>query len=244
MAEKKLIITGCGIKSLSHLTRENEAAIKQADLVLYLVNEPIIEQWLRNISNKNESLELLYFSEELRANAYKKIINHIFLAMHQHNNVCVVVYGHPLLLSNSIEYLIKKIDKNLIDLYILPAISAFDCLLTDLEIDPVNGCFSIEATELINKDKYIDPTNHLIIWQIGLINNKQISEKNSGINDIKALKNKLLKTYNTEHECILYEASIYPHLPYKKIKAVVSSLDQISISRITTAYLPPIMPNL
>ena len=43
---KKLIITGSGIKSLSHLTVESQAAIEQADIVLYLLNEPILAQWV------------------------------------------------------------------------------------------------------------------------------------------------------------------------------------------------------
>lgn len=240
MTIKKLIITGCGIKSLSHLTRENEAAIKQADLVLYLVNEPIVAHWIQCKSNKNESLENLYFSEELRINAYRKICQRILLALTEHNNICVVVYGHPLLLSSSIGYLIRNIDKNSIDLHILPAISAFDCLLTDLEIDPIKGCFSIEANELINKNKHIDPTNHLIIWQVGLIDDRRSAENDCIHNDIKSLKDKLLRSYNSRHECFFYEASIYPHIPCKKIKTTISRMDKVPISRITTAYIPPI----
>jgi tetrapyrrole methylase family protein/MazG family protein len=239
MSKKKLIITGCGIKSLAHLTRENKAAIEQADLVLYLVNEPIVAQWIQNKSKENESLENLYFSESLRVNAYKKIIDHILCRINRCDNVCVVVYGHPLLLSNSIEHLIRQIDRNVIDLIIIPAISTFDCLLADLEIDPLNGCFSVEANELINKNKHLDPTNHLIIWQVGLIEDAH-SKVNSNLYGVKALKEKLLRTYDLEHECVLYESSIYPHIPCKKIKTLLFDIEQVPISRITTAYLPPI----
>ena len=243
MGKKKLIITGCGIKSLAHLTEESKAAIEQADLVLYLVNEPIAAQWIQNKSKQNESLENLYFNENIRINAYKKIADQILHRTITHDNICVVVYGHPLLLSNSIEHVIKQIDRNIIELTVIPAISAFDCLLADLEIDPLNGCFSIEANELINKNKQIDPTNHLIIWQVGLINDVH-SKENHNLYDIKALKKKLLQTYDMEHECILYESSMYPHIPCKKITTIISNIDQMPISRITTAYIPPISSNL
>jgi len=238
---KKLIITGSGIKSLSHLTKESEAAIEQAEFVLYLVNEPIMGQWIEKKAKKSESLDALYFSEELRPNAYKRIIGHIKNSFDLYNHVCVIVYGHPLILSNAIMGLIKEIDRNTIELSVLPAISAFDCLLSDLEIDPFTGCFSIEANEFINKKKSIDITNHLIIWQIGMIEDGYTFTKNNNCCAIELLKQELIVSYPSNHECILYEASIYPHVSPKKIKTTIESLDKTLISRITTLYIPPVL---
>lgn len=241
--KKKLIVTGCGIKALSHFTNESIAAIEQADIVLFLVNEPITAQWLIKKSQKSESLEDIYFSAHLRTDAYKKIVERILFVLSQYDNVCVVVYGHPLLLSNSIEFLIKKIDRNSIDLIFHPGISAFDCLLADLEIDPWMGCFSIEANEFIIKDKSIDSTNHLIIWQVGAIGDHFTVVQSCHMDGISLLKNKLLKSYDARHQCVLYEASIYPHIPFQTTYTVISKMDQIPLTRITTAYIPPKIEN-
>lgn len=241
--KKKLIVTGCGIKALSHLTNESMAAIEQADIVLFLVNEPITAQWLMKKSQKSESLEDIYFSAHLRKDAYKKIVERIFFALSQYDNVCIVVYGHPLLLSNSIEFLIKQIDRTGIDLVLHPGISAFDCLLADLEIDPWMGCLSIEANEFIIKDKSVDSTNHLIIWQVGAIGDHCSVVQSSHMEGISLLKNKLLKSYDDMHPCVLYEASIYPHIPFQTKHTVISKIEQIPLTRITTAYIPPKIKN-
>ena len=239
MSEKKLVITGSGIKSLAHLTEESKAAICQAEIVLYLVNETITSSWIENNAIKCESLETIYFSETFRRDSYKKIVDRILNCLTQFERVCVVVYGHPMLLSNSIEHLINKIDRKKVEVTILPGISSFDCLIADLEIDPYNGCLSIEASELINKSKVLDPTNHLIIWQVGIIGD-EFSKHDPGHSCIDPLKVKLLETYELDHQCIFYEASLYPHIPSKKINSLISRMDQIPISRLTTLYVPPV----
>ena len=238
MIKKKLIITGCGIKSLSHLTKENEIAIKQAEKVCYLVNEPVSAAWIQKNSKSHESLEDLYYSEEIRSLSYQKIVNYILLELDKYSNLCVVVYGHPILLSDSINSLIETINEDIVELEVQPAISSFDCLLADLKIDTASGCYSIEANELLNNEKILDPTNHLIIWQIGILGNNEIYSGNS-LNGLNDLKNKLLQIYDKPHKCILYEAAIYPHIPPKITETTIASIDASQLSRLTTAYIPP-----
>lgn len=235
---KNLVITGCGIKALSHINRENQVAIEQADIVFYLVNEPVTEQWIKSKSKRCQSLYALYHSTDARAKAYIKISDHVLESFKVFNNVCVVVYGHPLLLSNPIDRLISQAGEANINLTITPAISSFDCLLADLKIDPFWGCISIEANALIKEDKHIDNTYHLIIWQIGIINDNKAAETNGSIS-LGLLINKLLKTYEKNHECIIYEASIYPHIQPKIIRTRIGQIDLHNTSRISTLYIPP-----
>lgn len=235
---KNLVITGCGIKAISHLNRENQVAIEKADIVFYLVNEPVIEHWIKSNSKQYQSLYELYQSEDCRSNSYVKISDYVLQSFDNFTNVCVAVYGHPLLLSNPIDRLISKASEGNINLTIIPAISSYDCLLADLKIDPFWGCISIEANALIHEEKHIDNTYHLIIWQIGIINdNKAASERGSSSLDL--LINKLLKTHTKSHECIIYEASIYPHIRPKIIRTVISKIDMHKISRLSTLYIPP-----
>ncbi len=55
-----LIIVGSGIKFLSHLTTEAKAYIEQSEKVLYLVNEPVMKQWIQSTNPLSESLDPLY----------------------------------------------------------------------------------------------------------------------------------------------------------------------------------------
>lgn len=236
---KKLVITGCGIKALSHLNRENQVAIERADIVFYLVNEPVTENWIKSNSKQYRSLNELYQSEDCRSKAYIKISDHVLQSFDNFNNICVAVYGHPLLLSNPIDHLISQASERNINLTIIPAISSYDCLLADLKIDPFWGCLSIEANALIREEKHIDNTNHLIIWQIGIINdNKAVTE--CGSSSLDLLINKLLQTHKKNHECIIYEASIYPHIQPKIIRTEISKIDMHKISRLSTLYIPPV----
>ena len=56
MNKNTLIIVGSGIKFMSHLTVETKACIIKADKVLYLVNEPLIEKWIKESNTSAESL--------------------------------------------------------------------------------------------------------------------------------------------------------------------------------------------
>jgi uncharacterized protein YabN with tetrapyrrole methylase and pyrophosphatase domain len=262
---KKLLITGSGIKSLSHFTKETEAAIAQANYVLYLVNEPITAQWIANKSQKSESLDALYFAEKQRVDAYKNIVDRVLFALDLYQNVCLVVYGHPLLLSNTVSDLINRTDTSGVQVTVLPAISAFDCLLADLAIDPMSGCFSIEASVFLHQQAGINTRYHLILWQVGLLGDhdtystqeklitlgsvdnsdasvpRLVSEKGiNGQQTLKCLKEKLIQLYSQDHGCVFYEASLYPHIPPKMINLPLKDLEQPMVSRLTTIYIPPL----
>jgi uncharacterized protein YabN with tetrapyrrole methylase and pyrophosphatase domain len=79
----------------------------------------------------------------------------------------VVFYGHPTVFAKSALDAVIKLEKENYVTKILPAISSEDCLFADLRIDPgSDGCQSYEATDFLIRRKKIDPTSHLILWQI------------------------------------------------------------------------------
>ena len=48
----------------------------------------------------------------------------------------------------------------------LPAVSSFDCLISDLGIHLGEGCLIFEATDLMIRQRRIDVASHLIILQV------------------------------------------------------------------------------
>ena len=169
---KRLALVGSGIKSISHLTIEAQTYIQQAEYVLYLINEPILEDWLKQNSKKCTSLEPIYFSCDKRELAYKKISIEILNFLQFYNFITVVIYGHPTVFSSPGLEAVKTAKKNNIETVIIPGISAEDCLFAELGIDPSeSGCFTIEATNFLISNESLSKYSDLVIWQLGMIGN-------------------------------------------------------------------------
>lgn len=238
MNKKNLVICGAGIKSLSHHTKEFDVAVKNAEIVIYLVNEPLLEAWLNKYSKKSLCLNVLYFSCSKRSTSYELISKAVISSFDEHNNVCLVFYGHPLLLADSINMVIQKAKSCNIRTQVLPGVSAFDCLLADLKIKLNGGCFQIDASYFIKNQIKLDILNHVILWQAGVIDiDAPPSEENIG--NITSLQQELLKYYQRCSVLYIYEASIYPHLRPLIIKTTVDDITEFNISSIATVYLPP-----
>ncbi|CZP76799.1 SAM-dependent methyltransferase [Legionella pneumophila] len=234
----KLIVVGTGIKSISHLTEETKRIIQNADKVLYLVNENNIKQWIQREAKQAESLDPIYFSSDQRIEAYQAITDYITEEYKKLSVLCVVFYGHPTVFADSALNAVRQINKDGGDAIILPAVSAQDCLCSDLEIDLGDqGCFSIEATELVLFERQIDIHSHLILWQVA--NFGRTDGKKS--DKLSILKNYLYGYYPDDHNICLYEASSLPTQPPRIEWITLSNIDNTEISSTTTVYFPPLV---
>lgn len=234
-----LIVVGSGIKSIAHLTEETKRVIQNADKVLYLVNEENLKVWIDREAKEAESMELIYFNFHKRADAYHNITTYIVNESRKIKNLCVVFYGHPAVFAESALSAVKIIRAEHGKAVILPAISSMDCLFSDLQIDPGNqGCFVIDATELLVYERQIDIYAHGILWQIsnlGMHDTKQTQKLN-------VLCDYLLNFYHEEHQVCIYEAAI---LPLKKPRIewlILRELYQVEVTPISTLYIPPVTP--
>ncbi len=233
----KLIVVGSGIKSISHLTEETKRVIQNADKVLYLINEDNLKNWIQKEARHSESLDPIYFSSEQRFEVYQALTNYILEEYTKVSILCVVFYGHPTVFADSALNAVRQIKKDGGDAVILPAISSQDCLYSDLEIDPgAQGCFSIEATELVLFERYIDVHAHLILWQTA---NFGRIDKNK-TNKLPILKNYLGHYYPSDYKICLYEAPLLPTLLPRIEWITLCELDKAVINSITTVYFPPL----
>ena len=233
----KLIVVGTGIKSVSHLSQETIAVIKQSEKVLYLVNEPIMKEWIERESKSCESLDNIYFLYKKRIDSYQAITDYIVSENEKHSNICVVFYGHPVTFASSALSAVLEIRGKGGEAIILPAISSLDCLFADLAIDPGDhGCFSIDATDLLIFNKKFDIRSHLILWQVGNVGTYN-QDKTKGLS---ILQNYLLEHYNSDHRIYLYEASQYPSIQSRVDYFQLANLDKQELTSISTLYIPPI----
>ncbi len=240
MSKASLIVVGSGIKFMSHLTTEAKTYIEQSDKVFYLVNEPAMKTWIHKVNNNAESLDEIYNQHEHRLDSYHAITNFILEALRKKVHICVVVYGHPTVFAKPALDAVAQAQKEGYFAKILPGISTESCLFADLLIDPgTHGCLSLEATDILLFKRNIDPTCHLIIWQvsiIGALNHPRNYENKKGI---KLLATYLKNYYEENHEIILYTAAQYPGLEPEIIYSTLKNLITLEISRISTLYIPP-----
>jgi len=242
---KKLIIAGTGIKFLSHLSYEVQAAVKHSDCVLYLVNEPAIKNWIATNSKKSLSLDDAYFSCQRRSNSYSMIEKKVAEQLESYSKVCLLVYGNPVFFSTAAVKISLDLSKKGISVDVMPAISALDCLFTDLRVDPANDGFqSYEATSFVVYDHDFITNSSLILWQIGVIGivdtitEKKTCDPNNRV-FMGFLVEKLLSKYPPYHLCYIYVAAQYPGSSPQISECQISQLSDIDIDRLATLYIPP-----
>ena len=239
--KSSLIVVGCGIKFFAHLTTEAIAYIQQSDIVLYLVNDPVLKSWIQKQNPNTESLDFLYSSFQVRVEAYQQITNYVLEHLYQEKHVCFALYGHPSVFSKPGLAAVKQAREKGYLAKILPAISAEACLFADLLIDPgSSGCQSFEATDFLIHQRQFDTSSHLILWQIdavGIIDHESTNNKKTGI---LLLLDYLKHFYHPKDEIIIYEASQYPGFEPKIMRTQLQHLPDIQLSTLSTLYIPPI----
>lgn len=234
----KLIVVGSGIKSVAHLTEETKRIIQNSDRVLYLVNEELLKQWIERESKSAESLEPIYFNSNKRVDSYNRITLEIIKNYYQYTNLCVVFYGHPTVFAESALKAVKMIQAEKGNAIILPAISSMDCLFSDLQIDPgEQGCFSIDATELLIYERTLDLQSHIIIWQTANLGRFDIQKTTK----ISVLKDYLCNYYSCDQLVCVYEAALYPTQIPRIEWHRLTDLERVKINPISLLYIPPLL---
>lgn len=235
------ILAGTGIKALSHITKETELSIKKADKVLYLTNEPVIEEWIIKEARESESLYPLYTQHESREKNYNSIVEKILSEYAVIKNLCVLIYGHPTVFAYPGVEAFKRIEANGGTVRVMPGISAEDCLFSDLRINPgERGCISLEATEFLLYDRNIDPSYHVIFWQVGQIGNTGVPGTGLNRRLLSCFCERIQSIYGNNWGVVLYEASLYPNIPPRILPLNISALQSTEISTISSLYIPPL----
>ena len=128
----------------------------------------------------------------------------------------------------------------------LPAVSAEDCLFADLGIDPsFPGLQTLEATDLLLRQRQILTDAHVIIWQVGCVGDLGFRRKGYLNENFHILINHLQKIYGNDYVITHYIGAQYP-----VCKALVEEIPLASfyepdiakrVTGISTFYIPPMV---
>lgn len=210
--EADIYIVGTGIKSVDHITNEVEMIISTAKKVLYVDNGVGVREYLE--SKCNDIVDLLspsYVENESRMKAYHNMAASVIDAALAEPPVVFALYGHPLVFALP-PILIREVAP-LFDLRVkvLPAISAFDCLLSDLFVDPCGkGLQMFEATDLVLRQHPLNVNISTMIWQLGSLETALYTTRKSTERRFDRLDDHLRRFFPGSHKAYCVYSSAHP----------------------------------
>jgi uroporphyrin-III C-methyltransferase len=236
-----LVVVGTGISVAGQMTLLAQSYIQNADIVFMGITNKIGENVVKKLNSNTVELDDLYQAGKSRAITYQQMTDRIVDAVKTGQKVCAAFYGHPGVFVNPSHEAIKKVRALGLRAEMLPGISAEDCLIADLGIDPAHyGCQSYEATQFLFRDYKLDPHMTQIIWQIGLAGEASLevldaSQCKPGLDLYSEI---LMKVYPPEHEVILYEAATLPLYGPRIERFLLSELPNCKPTLISTLVVP------
>ena len=206
-----LVVVGSGIKAIGHFTLEAQCYIQNADIVIFAVADPLTERWIKEQNKNWYDLYQFYADDKSRTITYAQMVEKILLEVREGKQVTAVFYGHPGVFVNPSHNAIAIARQEGFEARMLPGISAEACLYADIGIDPSKvGSQTLEATDLLLRERTIQTDAHVIIFQVGCVGD--IGFKFSGFENknFHILVERLEEAYGAGHKIINYVASQYP----------------------------------
>lgn len=240
-AKGELVIVGTGISVSGQMTLAAKSHIENADIVFMGIMNKVGEHAVRKLNANCISLDDLYEEGKSRALTYQQMTDRIVNAVVAGKKVCAAFYGHAGVFVTPSHDAINKVRELGFSAQMLPGVSAEDCLIADLGIDPSKfGCQSYEATQFLFRDYKLDPHMTQIIWQIGLVGEASLSVLNASHNKpgLALLTELLLEHYPNNHELIIYEAPTLPISEPVIQKIALRDLTSAQTTLISTLVIP------
>lgn len=236
-APGRLIIAGSGIRAVGQLTLETVAWVEAADLVCYVLADPVTERWVLDHARAAEDLSRLHDPDHVRLYSYATMAARLVDHARRGRTVVGLFYGHPGVFTSPSHWAIELARSEGIEAAMLPGVSAEDCLFADLGVDPGQGAFqAFEATEMLLTKRAPEADAHVVVWQIGVIAAQQLAT-GAGL---RAFTDYLLGFYPADHEVTHYRApqTVLGNPLRETVR--LAELPNVAASVTSTLYIPPV----
>ena len=237
----ELLVVGVGIQGVGQATLEAAAAIQRADRVFYVVADPTMALWIRELNATAASLYPLYGVGKDRRKTYAEMSDAIVNAVTEGHNVCAVFYGHPGVLVQSSHDAIRRVRRRGYQARMLPAVSSDGCLYAELGINPGDhGIQSFEATDFLLARRRFDATSGLLLWQVGAIGDMDATKRGfCHPARLAILAGVLKRHYRADHRVVLYQSSTFPAMPSAIKRIRLNALPTVKVRPSSLLYVPP-----
>lgn len=242
-----LICVGTGMRMAGQVTPLAQSYIETADVVIGAVPNIFTRRWLQEIA-KEYICVLGYYSDcdvegKNRRDTYRRMADTILAEVRAGRTVCAAFYGHPGIFACIAHMAIADARAEGFSAEMLPGISAEDCLVADLGIDPGRtGLQSMETTQFMIFERRIDPTALLILWQPFLAGELTLKRFDTTAARLQLLVDKLARDYPLNHPLILYEAATHPLEKTRMDTVLLKDLPSAFLQGSTTLVIPAAFP--
>jgi hypothetical protein len=179
--------------------------------VPYLVADPVAALRIEALNPCSRSLDGFYGDTKPRRETYAEIVDAIVSDVTAGAHVCAVLYGHPGVFAWPGHEAIARLRAAGLPARMLPAVSALDCLVADLGIDPATtGLQTYEASYFFVRGPVVDPHATLVLLQVGMLGESGGAATDAVAARFRLLVDRLAELYGGGREAILYEASPVP----------------------------------
>ena len=243
MERPSLVVVGTGIRVMGQMTTEAIAWIRVSDKVLYLAHDPVAREIITGLKPGAESLAGCYREGKLRRQTYQEMVERVLKCVRSGQKTCLVFYGHPGVFCWPGHEAIREARREGYTAWMLPAVSAEDCLFADLNIDPAtHGCISYEATDFLRNGRHADPACLLILWQVGAVGDPYYRALGCDLSALPLLIDRLCQIYGGKHQGILYAAPIQWGGKPSVERVLLRQLGQARLSASATLCVLPSRP--
>ncbi len=234
-----IICVGTGMTLGAHLTPRAKNYIEQADVVFSLMSDGVVEQWIEQMNDDVRSLQPFYQEGTSRMISYRNMLDAMMTEVRAGKNVVGAFYGHPGVFAWVPHKIISQATSEGFFAHMEPGISAEDCLIADLGIDPgKDGCMQLEASQFMFYRHSVDTSATLILWQPSIAGDQSLARFSTGDAYRKLFVEKLLTFYPKDHVVTLYEAPTLPVYDPRIEQLPLHALITADIHLHTTLIIP------
>ena len=239
----RLVCVGTGMRMAGQITPIAQSYIETSDVVVAAASNVFSRKWLQGLAREYICLLNHYdIVDEVgkdRRDTYRNMTATIMEQVRAGKTVCAAFYGHPGIFACISHMAIAAARAEGYDAHMEPGISAEDCLVADLGIDPgAQGMQSMESTQFMIYQRPIDPSGLLILWQPGIAGDLTLKRFDTEPARLQILVDKLARYYPLDHEVILYEAATNPFETTRIDKLPLRDLPNAPLKQITTLVIP------
>ncbi len=236
----KFIAIGSGIKGISHMTMESVSWIKEADIVCYCVSDPATIVWIKQNAKSEQDLYSLYADDKKRIDTYHDMVDIMCGYVREGKTVAGVFYGHPGLFCYPTHTAITRLTQEGYRAWMLPGVSAVDCLFADAGFDPAaRGIQMLEATDMLLRNRVLLTDSHVVLWQIGCVGDIGFRFKGYDGRNLGSLMDYLYRFYTEDTRVLHYVASTFPVCDAMLNWIRLGDLPDDKPTGISTLYIPP-----
>lgn len=207
-------VVGMGMRSVDQISREALRAIKGSKRLFLIDGSPGIAAYFKAQGMEVIDLAKHYEEGKDRLQTYIEMAQDVVASAIDDGPVSFGLYGHPTVFAYP-PFLVKAVAESCgLTVGVVPGISAMDCILAELMIDPAtHGMQMFEATDVVIRRRTLLTDVQTLIWQIGALETGLYSTKPGSPTRFNRFVSHVTNFFPSAHKVVAIFASDNPFIP-------------------------------